>query len=555
MIDTELRERLRHTTSPPAPAPDLLQVERRARTLRWRRAAAAAVSASVATAAIAIPLSSLQHLGEGPGSTPNAGASSPVSFAPLDGWTTSTSAAPAFSPFGDPAAAATITNVSLPPPDSASLYPPGLTNDQLEKLPADGIAIVAQQLLFTRNAIPPGSGYRSATLPLDLAGARVANGPFEGLGRDDVTSYTLDATVNGRPIIAQAWFGTSDPSDDLIRRAQRALDQLVVVPAAAPTDGIDDVGVSMSLPGGWTGILYSYGDGIATLVASTSTVDLDMERTRASLGPDDASLVMQESAALVELQGWAPLQGPVSIDTSNLCDGCEMLEDGQPPPAGHVLSETTYTTGGRAFDLFVEFGSPPTQTRIDAVNAVLGTLSFQSIVDASYTPAPGTTRVGLIYDGEDTPEVTATDADRTLTSAYEHASMILPAGWTGQTYPVAGLERPISLLAAGSWNFTPGGYCGPINALREMPGDGALVWVDGYGAHAPDGTTFVPKPSSVDLSSAETDPSACFGGATPYVFRWSIGDRFVVAHAAIGADASPRTIAATEAALESLSVG
>ena len=478
-----------------------------------------------------------------------------VAFEPLDGWTTSTSTAPAFSPFGEPATAATIANVSLPPPDPASLYPSGLTNDQLKDLPADGIAIVAQQLLFTRNPIPPGSGYRSATLPLDLADARFANGPFEGLDREDVTSSTLDATVNGRPIIAQAWFGTSDPSDDLVRRAQRALDQLVVVPAAPSTDEIDDVGVSMSLPAGWRGLLYSYGDGIANLVASTSTVDLDMERTRASLGPDDAGIVMQESDALVELEGWAPLEGPVSIDTSNLCEGCEMLDDGQPPPDGHVLYQDTFTAGGRAFDVFVEFGSPPTQAGIDAVNAVLGTLSIQPIVDASYTPAPGTTRVGPIYDGEDKPEVTADQQDRGLTWVYEHAKMTLPMGWTGQSYPVVGLERPISLLAAGSWDFTPGGYCGPINALRELPADGALVWFDGYRTDPPDGMAFAPQPSSVSLTGAAMDPSPCFGGSTPFVFRWKIGDRYIVAHAALGTDASSETVADAEEALESISVG
>jgi len=554
MNDTEIRDRLRDATPVPVGTPDLGRVERRARVLRWRRAGAVVVSGALTIAAIAIPLSGLQHLGEVPPSAPAAGPPA-ISFAPLDGWTTSTSTAPAFSPFGEPATVAMISNLSLPAPDPASAYPPGLTNDQLKDLGAGDVAIEVQQLLFTRNAIPPSSGYRSASLPLDLTDASVANGPFEGLARENVTAYTLRVTVNGRPVIAQAWFGTSQPSDAVLRQAQRALDQLVVAPAPSPTDAIDDVGVSMSLPTGWTGFLYSNGDGIANIVASTSTAGLDLERWRAALSPSDAAIVMQESDALVEVQGWAPLQGQVAIGPSNLCDGCEMLDDGQPPPPDHVLYEDTFTTGGRAFDLFVEFGSAPTQARLDAVNAVLATLAIQPIVNASDTPAPGTTRVGPIYDGEDRPEVTPDQPNRQLTWAYEHATITLPPGWTGQTDPVAGLERPMSLLAAASWNFTPGGYCGPLNALRELPTDGALVWFDGYGSNPPDGMVFTPQPSSVSLSGAATDPSPCFGGSSPYVFRWSIGDRYVVAHAAVGPTASASTIADVETTLASIAAG
>ena len=554
MNDTEIRDRLRDLTRAPRGIPDLPPVERRARVLRWRRAGAVAVSAALAIAAIAIPLSGLRHLGEASPSRPAAGPPA-ISFGALDGWTTSTATAPAFAPFGQPAIAATIANVALPAADPESVYPPRLTNNQIDALPADGVAIQAQQTFFTRNPMPPDSDYPPAALPLDIADASVTQGPREGLDREDVTSYTLMRTVNDRSIIAQAWFGTAHPSDDLLRRAQRALDQLVVVPAPPRTTAIDDVGVTMSLPDGWNGFLYSYGDGMANLVATTGYADTLWPTANTSPGPGDAAIVLQESDALVELQGWAPLSGPVSIGPFNICDGCEVLDDGRPPPSGQVVYQNTFTTQGRAFDVYVEFGSSPSQARVDEVNAVLGTLTFEPIVDASYTPAPGTTRVGPIYDGEDKPEVTADQQDRQLTWAYQQSKMTLPAGWTGQSYPVAGLERPAPLLAAGSWDFTPGGYCGPINALRELPADGAFVWFDGYGSNPPDGMSFAPQPSSVSLSGAETDPSPCFGGSTPYVFRWSIGDRYVVAHAAVGSDASASTIAQVETTLASIAVG
>jgi hypothetical protein len=554
MNDTELRDRLRTLTGSSIGTTDLKRVERRARTLRLRRGVATAIAAGLGLAAIAVPLSGLDRLGEGvPLASPST-TEPPIRFDPLDGWNTAVMSSPMFDPYTS-ATAAVISNVPLTP-DPDSIYPPGLSNRQLDQLPADGIAIDAEQVLFTRNPIPVGSGYQPLTLPLALSDADVSHGGGEGLARQDLTSYYQNGLVNGRPIVVHAWFGTAHPGVELVRQAQAALEQLVVLPAAPPTAALNDVGVSMQLPGGWDGLLYSYGDGDANLVASTTgPVGFDWERPRAALGPSDIAIVMQESPALVEIEGWAPLQGPLAIGPYNLCDGCELLDDGRPPESGHVLYLDTFTTGGRAFAVYVEFGSAPVQADLDRANAVLGTLVFEPLANPTSTPSPGTTRVGPIYDGEDAPEVTATDADRTLTSAYEHASMILSAGWTGQVYPVAGLERPISLLAAGSWNFTPGGYCGPINALREMPDDGALVWVDGYGAHAPDGVTFGSKPSSVDLSTAETDPSPCFGGATPYVFRWSIGDRFLVAHAAIGADASAQTIAHAEATLASIGIG
>jgi hypothetical protein len=556
--EAELRERLRRATDPATGGLELRPVTRRARVLRLRRVAAVVVTAALAIAAIAVPLKGLQHLGESPASSPQPATEPQASlgFEPLDGWITSTYLTPSFSRFGEPASAAAISNVKLEARDPESVYPPGLTNNQLDALPAHGIAVEAEQILFTRNALPTGAGYPERSLPVDLRDATSSTGGGEGLSRTDLTSYHLNATVNGHPIIVQAWFGTADPSPDLLRQAQLALNHLVVVPATPTTDAIDDLGVTMTLPEGWHGLLYSYGDGAANLVVSSAdAVDVDWEKTRATLGPTDIAVVMQESRSLVELQGWVPLQGHVAIGPYDLCDGCELLDDGRPPVPAHVLYQDTFTTGGRAFDLYVEFGSTPTQTDIDQMDAVLATLAFGSVSNPSYTPGPGSTRVGPIYDGEDRPEVTASDQDRTLSWAYEHASMAAPDGWTGQVYPVSGLERPISLLAAATWSFTPGGYCGPLNALRELPNDGALVWLDGYRSNPPVGLSFAPKPTTVNLADAATDPSPCFGGSSPFVFRWSIGGRYVVAHAALGPDASGKTVADAEASLESVSVG
>jgi hypothetical protein len=473
-----------------------------------------------------------------------------LAFAPQDGWNDHVAASTLAANADDQATSAWATNVSLPDPDPDSIYPPGVTNNMIDALPADGVIVEAEQILFTDNAIPSSTGYVSFALPLDLRQGSISHGGWEGQTRSDLTQYLLRAIVNGRPIGVSATFGTRDPSPDLMRQAQVELNHLVVVPQAPPTDALDRFGVSMGLPQEWHGLLYSWGDGGANLVASTvDAVDTDWEITRQALGPSDVAIVMQESPALVEITEWAPLDGPVAIGPDNTCAGCELLDDGRPPAPGHALYLNTFSTGGRGFAVYVEFGSTPTKSQLDAANAVLGTIAIQPLSNPSYTPAPGTTRVGPIYDGEDRPEVSADDQDRALTWSYAQAAIDVPAGWTGQTYPVSGLERPTSLLAIGSWSFTPGGYCAPINALRELPADGALVWIDGYGTHPPDGMPFDSWPSTVDLSQTPADDSPCLAGLRASVFYWEKDGRSFVVHVALGPEASDSTIADVAAAL------
>jgi hypothetical protein len=414
MNDMELRGRLRTLTEPATGTTDLKRVERRARTLRLRRGAATAIAASLAVAAIAVPLSGLSHLGEEPAASPVPPPAPAIQFAPIDGWTSTLGSSPAFTPYSEPAIAATTSNVTLPPADPASFYPPGLTSNQIDALPADGIAIEAEQLLFTRNDIPTAD-YPILDLPLNLDESKSATGGGEGLSRSDLTRYSLRGSVNGRPIIVQAWFGTSDPRAQLLAAAQRALDQLVVSPAPTRTDAIDDFGISMTVPEDWHALLYQ---GDPTLIVSTRPIsNLYWDETRKTLGPSDVTLTLDESDALVEVEGWAALVGPLTIGPYERCDGCEALDDGAPPEAGHVLYERTFTTGGRAFTLLVEFGSEPSPSRIDEVNGLLSTLAIQPLPNPTETPAPGTARVGPIYDGEDNPEVTADQPHRELTWA------------------------------------------------------------------------------------------------------------------------------------------
>jgi hypothetical protein len=544
MNDLELKDAIRTAARVAPTTADLSVVRTRARSLRRRRAVGAVALVAFGALAIAWPLQQLGQFGDG--TVPSTPTSSPLAFTPLDGWYTATT-----STNGNtsevPASSALIANIPLP--QNPGAYPLGVDNGILDRLPSTGIVIVAQQLLQTRNPIPVDAGYHPATLPLNLDDGASATGPWEGIVRTDLTWIRRNVLVEGRPVMLSVWLGTDHPDRQLRREAQRALDQLTVVPMDPPTNSIDQFGISMPVPQGWHALLYG---GDPTLIVSTNRIDfLSWDDTRTTLQPNDVTMVLDESDALVELQGWAPLQGPLSIGDGERCDGCEALDDGAPPTPGHVLYQRTFTTGGRAFSLYVEFGSPPSPAQLDAVNAVLAGVAIQPIANPTYTPAPGTTRVGPIDEGDDVPEVRASDADRTL--RWGHASMRLPDGWTGQTYPVSGLERPLSLLAAGSWNFTLGGYCGPVNALSELPSDGALVWVDGYiDGPTPGLQVFADKPTSIDLTSAPTDPSPCFAGTDPYVFRWIVGGNAYVVHVALGPDASPATVAAATDAVMSL---
>src|SRR5262249_40241117 len=91
MNDTELKDRLSAAAEPGTRATDLDRVERRARTIRFRRGLATAIAAILGIAAIALPLSGLRHLGESPSPVPSPAAEpafgdGTLGFAAAEGW-------------------------------------------------------------------------------------------------------------------------------------------------------------------------------------------------------------------------------------------------------------------------------------------------------------------------------------------------------------------------------------------------------------------------------------------------------------------------------------
>jgi hypothetical protein len=429
----------------------------------------------------------------------------------------------------------------------------GLSNDAIRRLPADGVIVSVEQWITTRNPLPDTPDFQSLPDRPNLAHARLITGGWEGMPAEDVSQLYVSGVLNGRPVIVQAYFRTQDPSPDLITQAQIGLNRLVVVPLPAPTTELRDLGVSMELPDGWQGWLYSFSASAPTLVATTSEPQnpLYPRSVTQSMRSDDVAIVLEEGTTLQDLR-WPAIDGPPQIGPENLCVGCEMLDGGQPPTVGHVLYRNTFTTGGRAFDLYVEFGSAPGTQQLDDVNSILGTL--QLAPGPNPEPAsPGGTAVGSLPGGA--PGVGPTDAERTLSWTYEfRVSISVPEGWTGATNLVADSADPLNVFALGSWDVSQGGYCAPLTALRQLPSDGALIWIDRYESRSSADVQAVPWPSSPQVGPGTEplpSPTECTAAAPVQSFAWALDGRTYAVHVAFGPNVTDTNVEAASRALAS----
>jgi hypothetical protein len=447
------------------------------------------------------------------------------------------------------------SNVRLAQFDN-SYFPAGPSNNDIRSLPADGVIVSVEQWIATRNPLPDTSDFQPLPDPPVIGDGRLITGGWEGMAAQDISQLYLRGVVNGRAIIVQAYFHTTDPSRDLVQQAQFALNRLVVVPVPPPTTRLDDFGISMEVPNGWHGWLYALGD--QTLVATTSDPSNPFYPANVvqKMGPGDVTIVLGAGGALQDLR-WPPIDAPPHIGPENLCVGCEMMDGGQPPSTGHVLYHNTFTSGGRAFDLYVEFGSAPSSQQVVDVNATLQTLRIAPDPNAPSPPAGGTA-VGSLYDGAK-PAVTSDDANRTLSWTYEgRTSLSVPVGWTGWTNLVPDPSDPIELYALGSWDVPQGGYCAPVMALQQLPSDGALIWIDRYEHGPPQGILPTSWPSSPRVgpgTEPAASPTECTAGVAVQSFLWTLDGRTYEVHAAFGPAVTDTTVRAAADALGSFSAG
>ena len=152
-----------------------------------------------------------------------------IAFRPNDGWYDEAATPTRGSPAIDLPAAWT-SNVALTR-YSQQYLPAGPSNADIARLPTDGVIVSVEQAAPAGEPPPDPASYQPSALPLDLSTARLIRGGWEGMADSDVSQLYLRAEVNGRPVIVQAFFQTTDPSRELIREASIGLARLVVVPA------------------------------------------------------------------------------------------------------------------------------------------------------------------------------------------------------------------------------------------------------------------------------------------------------------------------------------
>jgi hypothetical protein len=492
---------------------------------------AAAVATVVAVAGVLVPLGALGVLRDHPGTakrripanptTPPAGPT--LGFDPAAGWNVvTTDPSLAELPGAPQAWAANVPFASGDTtPGVGQVYPSGYPGETIRTLPPDGIVILAEFPIETRNQLPSNASFPQRTLPLQLEQTPFSG--WEGQAREDLSMSEENATVNGWWITVTALFGTKDPTDAMVAEANEEVARLELPPAPETTDAFDQFGIHMERPAGWYGQLIQWSSSDPILEASTVPItDLyDGSSARKLLGADDVYILLTEKDAAAAHYEQVTL--PISIRPEDACPTCEVSDDGTSPPPDHTLFYRAFGTSGREFDLWVEFGTAGVAPdQLARVNDVLATLRIDP------PPTPRWTQ----------PAVSPAPA--------APVSVTVPDGWVERTDPVPGGGNPRVVAAWGTWDFPTGGDCGPEPALRDLPADGALIWVDEY-ADPGSSADFEAggPPSSIDL---QTPPARwmCAAGAPSRMYLFSDGGRYFEMHVALGPDASPGTIGQAE---------
>jgi len=407
----------------------------------------------------------------------------------------------------------------------ANSSPDGWPGKTEEALPPDGIILVANYSIDSRNPLPPNRNFPDRALPLTIDDR--PSTAYEGQDPDRALAV-VNATVNGRYVSVRIVFGTGDPSPELVTEADAELGRLIVAPSPETVSELDDFGLRMHLPDTWHGMLFRWPVSEPTIHAATVPItDLyDGSSAREALGPDDLFLVLSENYA--SATHYEPVSLPVAIRPEDACPTCEILDNGTSPPPGHALFYRSFAVTGRQFDLFVEFGTlAPSAEHLARVNDVLATLGIDPFDNPPSSAEPAVA-----------PEAAV--------------SVDLPAGWIGKNDPVPSSSAPRVVTAYGIWDFPTGGDCGPEPALGDLPRDASLVWVVEHADSGYAGDFYSPGPGfSIDL---QTPPArwACAAGAPSRMYLFRVAGRFFEIHIAFGPDANEETIGQANGVITSL---
>jgi len=135
-----------------------------------------------------------------------------------------------------------------------------------------------------------------------------------------------------------------------------------------------------------------------------------------------------------------------------------------------------------------------------------------------------------------------TFADAEISISYPKRWHVTPFSTTNSPRRLAVTSYPIPEDAVE-------GDCGGLQAVRLLPRDGALVLLIDYGRRG----SLARRPDRLTLGDGEFAEYECFGRST--MFRFSVGDRDLQAHVALGPDASGKTRDRALAILSALTVG
>jgi hypothetical protein len=449
-----------------------------------------------------------------------------LDFEPAPGWYVRSSDRSTEADFGGQAWASNIPFVKDEEPiGAAGAYPGGWPEKTEDALPPDGILIVAQFVIQTRNRLPPIREAPERALPLTID--QEPSVAYEG--RDAGRAMAVvNATVKGHWINVRVVFGTGKPTAALVREAEEELARLVPPPAADPTEAIDDFGIHMTLPSSWRGILFCCpGAGPSLIAATVPITDLYVgSSVRRRLGADDVFLVLSENDA--SAIHYEPVVLPVGVQAEDDCPTCEIMDNGTSPPRDHSLFYRSFAVAGRQFDLFVEMGdATPTDEQLAEVNDVLATLEI-------------------------TPSESSSPGDSPVAAPEGPISVERPAGWIRKDVTLSAPRAPRLVAVYGTWDFPTGGDCGPEAALQDLPADGAMVWIlehwnPGYAGD------FVPLMSGFGID-LQTPPARweCAAGAPSRMYLLRVGGRLFEVHVALGPGAQSETVRQAEALVKSL---
>jgi hypothetical protein len=196
----------------------------------------------------------------------------------------------------------------------------------------------------------------------------------------------------------------------------------------------------------------------------------------------------------------------------------------------HAFARRTFTSGGRSFDLWADFGSDPAPAAlVDEVNGALATLQIEPTVMAS-------ARSGWVEHRD----------------LQNQVSVETPQDWAFNEDPVPALLEPRVLFAAGTASIPQGGDCAPDEAVRRLPADGALFWIQEYATpHNP--SDFPPRPGTFDLGP-EGGPFECLG-VSAHVILFTEQDRYFQVYVTFGPGAPQSVRQDVLDSLDSLVVG